>query len=305
MQLSYKQVFRELKSYSVLTLGMFVYAFSWITIITPAKFISGGITGVSLILFYATGGEEGGGIPIGISYIIINGCLLLIGSLVLGWVFGVKTIFCTLAISFFLTIGQQYFPGDLFGISDDKLLSAILGGLLCGWGISRAVVEGGSSGGTDILAMIINKFKTISFGTIIVAFDIIIVGSSYFITNDITTIIYGYVSTIVLGYAADVSIGGRKRTCQITIISPLYTEISDAIIKTGRGVTLMDAQGWYTKKDQKVIMVFCRAQQAREIQYIAKDIDENAFISIANVSGVWGNGFEKLLNTGKKKKQTV
>lgn len=289
-----KSVLRELKSYSIITLGMLAYSFAWVGIITPAKIMGGGVTGLSLLIYYATGGDQDGGIPIGYSYIVLNAIIMGIGVLILGWVFGVKTIYSMIIVSISLTLGQEYLPNDILGIANDKLLSAILGGVICGLGISRAILQGGSTGGTDIIAMIINKYKSVSFGTIIMLCDAVIVGASYFIYEDITTIIYGYITILALGYSADAAILGRKRTCQIMITTKKYEAISDAIMATGRGATLLSAQGWYTKEDQKVIMLYCRLAEAKTFHYMVKDIDPDAFISTNTVNGVLGNGFDKL-----------
>ncbi len=305
MHSSIKKIARVVQSYAVITAGMVAYALAWVGIITPAKIMGGGVTGIALLIFYATGGEANGGIPIGYSYFALNAILLTCGSLILGWIFGVKTIYSMLVVTFVLTLGQEYLPPDMLGIANDKLLSAILGGIICGVGVSAAIVQGGSAGGTDIIAMIINKYRSISFGTIIIACDVIIVGASYFIYEDITTIVYGYITMIALGYSADVAIQGRKRTCQIMIISKHYAEISDAITAYGRGATILSAQGWYTKNEQKIVLVYCRISEAKEIHFIAKDIDESSFISTSSVSGVLGNGFEKLVEKPKPKAKMV
>lgn len=304
LKLTPKQIVRNIQSYTIITFGMVAYAFAWVGIITPAKIMGGGFTGIALIIYYITGGEEGG-IPIGYSYFALNVIFLTIGTIILGFVFGVKTIYSMVVVTVCLTLGQQYLPNDLLGIADDKLLSAVLGGILCGIGVSRAIVQGGSTGGTDIIAMIINKYKAVSFGTIIILCDVVIVGASYFIYEDVTMIIYGYITMIALGYSADAAIQGGKKTCQIMIISKQYEEISDAIVAYGRGVTVLSGQGWYTKNEQKIVMVYCRLSEAKQLHYMAKDIDDAAFITTAQVSGVLGNGFEKLIEKSKKAKQMV
>lgn len=304
MELKVKQILREVKSYAAITIGMVAYAFAWTSIITPAKIMGGGVTGIGLLVFYATGGENGG-IPIGYSYVVINIILLILGGLIIGWIFGIKTIFSMVVVSVFLTFGQEYLPNDILGIANDKLLSAILGGVMCGLGVSQAIIQGGSTGGTDIIAMIVNKYKSVSFGTVIMLCDVVIVGCSYFIYQDITTIIYGYITLIAVGYSADISIQGRKRTCQIMITSRYYEEISNAIAAYGRGATVLTAQGWYTKSEQKIILTYCRFPEAKLIHFIAKDIDENAFIATSSVNGIFGNGFEKLMNKTKSKNKQV
>ena len=300
MKLSLKNVLREAKSYIIITLGMAAYAFAWVGIISPAKIMGGGMTGIALLIYYATGGDEGGGIPISYSYFVLNAIVLTIGTIILGWVFGVKTVYSMLVVTICLSLFEDYLPNDLLGIANDKLLSALLGGFVCGLGISRAILQGGSSGGTDIIAMIVAKYKSVSLGSTIMLCDVFIVGASYFIYHDVTVIIYGYITVLALGYSADIAIQGVKRTSQMMITTKKYDEISDAIALTGRGATILTAQGWYTKNEQKIVMVYCRLSEVNDIQYIAKDIDENAFIAVSSVNAIIGNGFEKL--TGKPKK---
>ena len=300
MELSVKNILREVKSYTIITIGMAAYAFAWIGIISPAKIMGGGMTGLALLVYYATGGEEGNGIPISYSYFVLNSIVLGTGVLMLGWIFGIKTIYSMVVVTVCLSLGEEFLPENVLGIANDKLLSAILGGFICGFGISRAILQGGSSGGTDIIAMIVAKYKSISLGFTIMLCDVFIVGASYFIYHDITVIIYGYITVLALGYSADIAIQGVKRTSQIMITTKKFDEISDAITATGRGVTLLTAQGWYTKNEQKIVMVYCRLSEVTDIQYLAKDIDEDAFIAVSSVNAVIGNGFEKLTKKIKK-----
>ncbi|MEG1634054.1 MAG: YitT family protein, partial [Rikenellaceae bacterium] len=249
----------------------------------------------------ATGGSsptgELIGIPIGYSYFAINVVLIIIGFILIGPRFGAKTIYAMSFNSMMLTTFQFALSGtpDLLGLGSDKLLSAILGGALGGFGIGLCFGQGGSTGGTDIIAMVLNKYHGISLGKTIIACDMIIVGSSFFVTHDITSIIYGFITMSVLGYTIDLFLQGNKQTCQLFIISKKYAEIADKIVHDARrGATILNGEGWFTKQPQKVIMVTCRKNETNILYRIVKEVDSSAFITNASVSSVYGNGFDIL-----------
>lgn len=296
----------EIKSYIVISIGMFIYSFSWIAILTPAKVIGGGIPGVGMLIYYATGGEAGG-IPMGYSYMVINVILLGIGFWVLGPRFGAKTIYAMAFNSLLLIVLQELVPTNILGLEqDDKLLSAILGGGVCGLGIGLCFSQGGSTGGTDIIAMIVNKYRNVSLGKVIMLCDVVIVGSSYLVFKDITTIIYGYVTIAVVGYTIDYYLQGGRQSCQLMVISKSYADIADrVVVELHRGVTLLDGEGWYTKNKQKVLMICCRRNEATAIYRIIKDIDSQAFITNSSTSGVYGEGFDNLKTINTKLKKII
>ncbi|MFI3321053.1 MAG: YitT family protein [Rikenellaceae bacterium] len=299
MQLNTKNFLSEARAYIFMMLGLIIYSFAWTAILTPAQVVGGGIPGIGSLIFEATGGVsptgELIGIPIGYSYFAINTVLIAIGFFILGPRFGAKTIFAMSFNSLMLTVFQFLLSShpDILGIGGDKLLSAILGGALCGFGIGVCFWQGGSTGGTDIIAMILNKYYNISLGKTIIVGDILIVGSSYLLTRDITSIIYGYITVSVVGYAIDLFLQGNKQSCQIFIISKKYAEIADKIVYTAqRGATILNGEGWYTKQPQKIVMVTCRKQEANIIYRLIKEVDQDAFVTNSAVSGVYGNGFD-------------
>ncbi|MFI3315441.1 MAG: YitT family protein [Rikenellaceae bacterium] len=301
MNLDKKLIFNEVKSYLLISLGLFMYSFAWTVILTPAKVMGGGIPGVSMLIFEATGGSsptgELIGIPMGYSYFAINVVLIILGFILIGPKFGAKTIFAMGLNSLLLTVLQFFFSTrpDVLGLGSDKLLSAILGGALGGFGIGICFGQGGSTGGTDIIAMILNKYQNISLGKTIIACDMIIVASSYFVTGDITSIIYGFITMSVVGYGIDLYLQGNKQTCQLFIISKKYADIADRIVSDARrGATILNGEGWFTKQPQKIIMVTCRKNETSTIYRIVKEVDNNAFVTNASVSGVYGNGFDLL-----------
>lgn len=284
---------RTVKEYLIISLGVIIYAFSWVGVIIPADGIGGGASGIALLVYYATGGAAGSGIPIGYTYFAVNLILLTAAIFILGAKFGLKTIWSIVLASISMNLMQQWLPDNILGLADDKLLSAILGGATSGFGISLVLMQGGSTGGTDIIAMIINKYRNISYGRVIMACDFIIIGCSYFIFKDIAPIIYGYVLTAAFSFTADTMLAGNKQSAQIFITSAKYAEISDLITTNlNRGVTVLDGTGWYTKKSSKVVMVVCRKYEANMLLQHVKAVDSEAFITMGSVMGVYGKGFD-------------
>ena len=310
MKLSMTKAAVGLKEYIILGLGMFLYAFGWTACIIPSGGMGGGATGMSMLLnavFPA--------ISLGQFVFIINAILLLIGGFIVGWNFGIKTIYCIIVLSVAMDAWDFWLPdgtlldGEIIKngllvqytetINSHNILLIILGAVVAGSGVAISFSQGGSTGGTDIVAMIINKYKTISYGRIVISSDFFIIGCSIFVADDIATgiatIVYGYIMIAVYGYTVDVIQSGSQQSSQIFIISPKYAEIADAINNEAhRGVTIIDGKGWYSKSECKIAMVVCRKRNASEILKIAHRIDENAFITMGSVMGVYGQGFEAL-----------
>ena len=310
MKLSMTKVAVGLKEYVILGLGMFLYAFGWTACIIPAGGMGGGATGMSMLLnaiFPA--------ITLGQFVFIINGILLLVGGFIVGWNFGLKTIYCIIILSIAMDAWGVWLPDGILAdgtviangvlvqyaqtINSYNILIIILGAVIAGSGVAVSFSQGGSTGGTDIVAMIINKYKTISYGKIVISSDFFIIGCSIFVADDIATgiatIVYGYIMIAVYGYTVDIIQSGSQQSSQIFIISPKYAEIADAINNEAhRGVTVLDGKGWYSKTECKIAMVVCRKRNASEILKIAHRIDENAFITMGSVMGVYGKGFEAL-----------
>ncbi len=291
-----KSVRHEVKAYATMTIGLLMYAFGWITLLIPAKIVGGGVSGIGTLIFYATAAADGtGGVPVGVTYAVVNAILLTIGFIIIGSKFGAKTIFAILFTSTALTIMQRFIPPDLMGLTDDKLLSALLGGGLAGIGVGLCFSVGGSSGGTDIIAMIINKYRNVSLGKLIMLMDVLIVGSSYIVFRDLPSVIYGYVTMFTLGNVVDFVLSGTKSSSQIMVFSAHYEEIAQRIMyEVHRGVTILDGMGAYSKKEQKILLIICRRSEATDIYRIIKAVDTQAFITQASVMGVFGEGFDAL-----------
>lgn len=281
-----EQVLNSLKAYSIITIGLFVNALAWTAFILPSDIVGGGIIGVGALLFYSAG------IPVGLTLLVVNAILLIFGIKSIGFGFGIRTIYGIAVLSFFLGLLQYYITEP---VVDDRFMSAIIGGILAGASIGLIFTRGGSTGGTEILAVIINKFRNISHGKIILLFDVIIIASSYFIFQSIETIVYGYVMLAVASYSIDMFLMGHRQSVQMFIFSRNQDEIAENIANNiGRGVTLLNGKGWYTKKDVAVLMVVARRHETSRVFQTVKEIDPDAFISVAKVMGVYGEGFDRM-----------
>ena len=299
MNLTLTKVAVGIKEYLLMALGMFMYALGWVGCVIPVGGMGGGATGLSMILnalFPA--------ISIGTLVFIINAILLIVAGFIVGWNFGIKTIYCIIVLSIAMDVVGAVLPENILAIytqniDSHNILLVILGAVLAGGGVALSFSQGGSTGGTDIVAMIINRYKTVSYGKIVITSDFFIIGSSLFIAPDlatgIATVIYGYIMVAVFGYTVDLIQSGNQQSSQIFIISPHYEAIADAINhEAHRGVTVIDGKGWYTKNECKIVMVVTRKRDASQVLKIAHRIDSNAFCTMGSVMGVYGQGFEAL-----------
>ncbi len=281
-----EKIFTEIKSFLIIIVGLLVNTFGWTAFLIPAKVTGGGVSGASTLIFYATG------IPVGITYFALNIVLVFIGIKVLGKNFGIKTIIAVPIAAFFLWAGQKIITEPFI---DDVFLSVVLGGAFAGSGMGIVFSRGGSTGGTDIIAMIINKYRNITPGKVILYFDILIIGSSYFVFKKIEPVVYSMVCIGVISYSVDLVLNGVRQSMQLFIVSKHYKEIADKITsEVNRGVTVMEAEGWYSQSSTKIIMTIVRKHEANKINKIVKTIDPKAFISQAAVMGAYGKGFDEI-----------
>ncbi|NLX41609.1 MAG: YitT family protein [Bacteroidales bacterium] len=299
-----KKILSEIRSYVIITLGLLCYVLGWSIFILPNSLVGGGVTGISAIIQYWTGFE------ISYSYFIINAVLLVVGFLILGGGFGVKTIYAIVVSSLLFKVVPGLIPESFIqeiAINNGPMLCCIIGGALDGVGMAMTFANGGSTGGTDIVALIINKYRSISPGKIIVLMDIIIIASSMIVPSDGTwgskfaVVIYGFIMSGVLSFTLDMVLSGNKQSVQILIFSKNYDVIADRITReAGRGVTILNSRGWYTKEEGKVALVIVRKNESSYILSIIKEVDKNAFLSVGNVMGVYGKGFEQIKSGLKK-----
>ena len=299
MKISLSQIAIGIKEYVIMTLGMFMYAFGWVACVIPAGGMGGGATGLSMLL-----NAVFPSITMGTFVFAINVILLIVAGFIVGWNFGIKTIYCIIVLSIAMDSWGYILPPNILveytqNIDSHNILLVILGAVIAGSGVAVCFSQGGSTGGTDIVAMIINKYKTISYGKIVISSDFFIIGCSLFVASDlatgIATVIYGYIMIAVYGYTVDLIQSGSQQSSQIFIISPKYQQIADIINNDAhRGVTIIDGTGWYTKKESKIVMVVCRKRDASMILKLVRTIDADAFITMGSVMGVYGKGFEAL-----------
>lgn len=287
-----------------MTVGMVLYSFGWIACILPTGSVGGGATGLCLILHHCLEQILPGTVmqylTIGVLVFIVNAVLLIIAGFIVGWNFGIKTVFCITILSAIMSYMQSSGLFNNLVHLPDVISQVVLGGILAGVGVAMAFRQGGSTGGTDIVSMIINKFHTISYGRIVMVSDFVIISSSLLIpgkefTDALAGAIYGFVFTAVFGYTVDLIMAGNSQSNQIFIVSRDYQAMADAILyKANRGATVIDAQGWYSKRESKVVMVVCRKRDTSMILKVVKSVDPDAFISVGSVMGVYGKGFNAL-----------
>ena len=291
--------------YVILTLGSLIYVVSWTSFLIPNGIAGGGLTGACTIIEMATGGM----IPMAWSFPVLNATLIVIGTLILGKGFGFRTIFVILVSTALFDIMPKIdvmlaVPGHPLWVGD-RVLVPIIGGLLEALGIGLVLSRGGSAGGTDIFAVIINKFWPISPGQVYLYFDLVIIASVLLIPGKtFQDMIFGYMAMISFSLAVDYVLLGRKSSVQVLIFSDRYEEIADYIIHVlDRGVTAINAVGWYTKNDRKVLLVLVRKAQLHAVTRGVKGVDPKAFISVSPASDVYGEGFEEIKTGISRKKK--
>lgn len=280
-------MFREVKDYLMIALGMVLYGIGWTVFLLPNDITTGGVPGIASIVYFATG------LPVQYVYFGVNAFLLLLSLKILGWKFSVKTIYAVFVLTFFLPVIQNLTSGVNL-LQDQPFMACVLGASFCGSGIGIAFSANGSTGGTDIIAAIINKYRDITLGRVIMICDMIIITSSYFVLKDWEKVVYGFVTLYVSSFVLDQIVNSARQSVQFFIISKKYMEIGKEINALHRGVTVIDATGMYTGQEQKIMFVLAKKRQSTTIFRIINDIDPNAFISQSAVIGVYGEGFDHL-----------
>lgn len=292
-----RPVWKIVMQYLFIVLGIMLYCFSWTVFLVPKHIIGGGVVGLATIVYYLTG------FPMGITNFVVNGILLIIGYRILGGKFGLNTIIGMTTASLSLILFQQVLEVnnmEYFKFENMELFTrAVLGGALSGIGIGICFVNGGNSGGSDIIALIVTKYRNVSPGSVILVVDAIVIAGTLLVPNGLGVegMVYCYIVLVTFTYTLDLVVEGRKQTYQITIMSQLNEQIADTIgNEVKRGVTLLNGWGWYTKKDQKVLLVIAQKKDKVEIMRLVKAIDPNAFISVAKTQGVYGKNFDTIKN---------
>ena len=291
--------------YTVMTIGTLIFVMAWTSFLQPNHLASGGLTGLTTILDYATHGA----IPMDFTYAVLNVLLLIGGFLFLGKAFGFKTIYVIGLSSILFWLLPTYFPNlEVVDPRLDSMMVALIGGAMESFGIGIILLRGGSTGGTDIVAMILNKYWPISPGKVYLYSDVFIVASLLLIPEEagggLINMIYAYVVMLTFSFGVDFVLLGNKSSVQLLVFSPKYQEIADHIIyDVQRGVTALKSIGWYSQKESKVLLIILRKNQMNEVINEIKRIDKKAFISVSTAKSVYGEGFEEI-KTGLPSKKS-
>ncbi|MCD8388529.1 MAG: YitT family protein [Bacteroidales bacterium] len=280
------KIWLTVKDYIFISFGMALYAFGFCGFILPEKVVIGGLAGVGTIVYFLTD------IPVAITQFVTNVILLSLAYKIVGRQFVVGTLFGVVMISVFIGLFQPFFPQAL---TDEPFMNIVLGGVICGLGIGTAFIHNGSSGGTDIVAAMVSKHSNVTIGRTMLIVDVTIISSSFFIFHHLDKMVFGYVVMFLVSYMADMVINGNRQAVQFSIFSRKWEEIATAINNEAhRGCTVFTGEGWYSKQEVKMLLVMCRKIEAVTISKIVKSIDPNAFLTQANVGGVYGKGFDEL-----------
>lgn len=300
---------RLIWEYLVLTIAAFIFAFAWEGFMIPNGMSAGGMMGLCTVVQYATGGA----IPASTSYVVVNAALILAAVLLMGIGFGFKTIYCiaisSLAMSLIASTPAFHSIQGQFFYVRESLVIPVLAGVLEATGLGLIIRYGGSTGGTDIVALMINKYWPISLSTVFLISDFVIIFLILFIPEKtFADMIYGLIEIVVFTMFIDTIVGGRRSSYQLLVFSDKYEEIADHIINNmDRGVTLLKGQGWYTKNDRNVLLILISQKQFPALSKVIKDMDPRAFISVTNTHNVFGEGFDEIktgINRKKKKQDT-
>ena len=298
-----KVVLRTVWEYITLTLACFIFSLAWECFMIPNGMSAGGMMGLCTILQYATGGL----IQAQYSYFAINALLIIVAVMAMGIGFGFKTIWCIVVSSVAMGFVSKLeilhaVPGSFFYIQE-RLLIPVVAGVFEAVGLGLVLRYGGSTGGTDIIAVMVNKYWPVSLSTVFLVSDVVICGLLLLLPEkNFSDMCYGLTEVVIFSLVVDIVVGGKRSSCQLMVFSEKYGSIADHIINNmDRGVTLLKAQGWYTKSDKNVLLILINQRQLSELTRVIKEIDPRAFMSISPTSNVYGEGFEEI-KTGVKLK---
>jgi uncharacterized membrane-anchored protein YitT (DUF2179 family) len=301
MTIDHRLILKEVGDYVGITLGLLLYTFGFTVFLMPNEIVTGGVSGIGAIVYYATH------FPIGYTYFMINGLLLIVGLKLLGWKFLTKTIYAIVVLSVLLSVAQQVIPLDENGNyvkilgEGQEFMSLIIGCMMTGTALAIVFLNNGSTGGTDIIAASVNKFHNVSLGTVLTFVDLIIIGSCMFIPQfgDILSrmnmIVFGFCTMVIENFMLDFVMNRRRQSVQFFIFSSKWQEIANAVgTKMDHGVTILDGHGWYTGQERKVLCILARKSESTMIFRLIKMIDPQAFVSQSSVIGVYGEGFDQI-----------
>ena len=293
-KVNYRRIWEFTLDFLAINLGMAIYALGWAAFLLPYHITTGGMTGMFAILYYLTK------FPISAAVLIANAILLIIALKPLGWKFVGKTAYAAIALSSFLELGQQMMTGDdgqlmqILGEGQDSM-ACVLGAILNGLGIGIVFLTGGSTGGWDIIAALVNKYRNISFGRALLFLDFLVIASCWPIFHDVRMVVFGYVTLVVYTYALDMLINSTRQDIQFIIFTKKPDEICRRIIsETCHSVTSLDGEGYYSHQDIKVLITIVHKREAVQILRMVQETDPGAFVSQSRAEGVYGNGFNAI-----------
>lgn len=280
-------IWHEVKSHFIITIAIIVSAIGWTGFLIPNQMLGGGVTGLSTIIYWLTG------IPAGVMIFVLNAILIIISFKSLGRRFAFSTIYSVIVTSITFYFMQLYF-GDT-PIIEDRFLAVVLGAGLNGVACGIIFLEGSSTGGTDVIAVMINKYRNVTIGRLSLFINVAIITCSYFVFRDLELLIYSYVGLMVTSYTLDLTMNGSKQSVQMFIFSSKPHEIADRVgEEVHRGVTMIKGTGWYSKTESEIVMVVVRKTESQRVIRIVKQLDPAAFVSVNTVMGVYGKGFDAM-----------
>lgn len=305
-----RKILQIVWEYVTLTIACFIFAMAWECFMIPNGMSAGGMMGLSTVIQYATGGL----IPAQYTYFGINAFLIIVAVIAMGIGFGFKTIWCILVSSLFMQVisglpVMHAIPGSFF-FMEERLLIPVVAGVFEAVGLGLVLRYGGSTGGTDIIALMVNKYWPVSLSTVFLISDVVICSLLLLLPEkNFSDMCYGLTEVVIFSLVIDIVVGGKRSSCQLMVFSEKYDSIADHIIKNmDRGVTVLKAQGWFTKSDKNVLLILINQRQLSDLSRVIKEIDPRAFMSISPTHNVYGEGFEEIktgVNIRKKKKNDL
>lgn len=287
LSISKKQILREIKNYIFIFIGLAMFAFGWSAFLIPYGVAGGGVAGAASIIYFANNN-----IPVGLTTFLMNAILIAIAWRVLGTKFCVNSLICTVVLSSFFTLFQSIITEP---VVDDMFMSVIIGSVIAAFGVGMSINGGGNTGGVDIVALMIGKYRSISYGRVSLFTNVLIVGCSYFVVQDIQKLVYSFVVLLVSIIVSDIVIDGYRQTYQFMVFSKKNDEIASKInTKLHRGASFLKGYGSYNHLESDVLLIVAHRTDKSSITRIIKDIDPDAFITITKTASVFGKNFDNI-----------
>lgn len=284
-----KSIYRTVRDYAIIAIAMIMGVIGLNLFLVPNEITMGGTMGVAEIVYWGTG------IQTQYTYFVINAALLIAALKVLGWRFCVKTVYAVVVFTVASSVFQWLGFANVHLLTDQKFMACIVGGVFMGTSVGLGLSAGGSTGGSDVVAAMIHKYRDVSLGHIILFCDLTIITSSYVVLHDWEKVLYGYVLLFIVSFCVDYVVNSLRRSVQFLIISRKWEEIGLAINKIAdRGCSTLNGNGFYSKRDIKVIFCIAKKSESAMIFDIVDEIDPDAFVAQSAVIGVYGQGFDRV-----------